>query len=76
MHSHRCENCGTVWQHDEDPEPAIKAHSCPRCGIVMEYFGGYLIYTGLKLPTFTNHHLLEPGQRDLAANIVDEEPYF
>lgn len=79
MHAHQCKNCGLVYQHDEmpcaDEKLRVKAHTCPRCRWYDDFWSD-IIYYGREVPRMTNHHLLEPGQRDLAGEIVDEEPPF
>lgn len=37
MHSHQCQNCATIWQHDDSCRGDEEAHKCPRCGKIEWY---------------------------------------
>ena len=31
-HSHRCPNCGNVWEHGPEAANSVAAHTCSKCG--------------------------------------------
>lgn len=31
-HKHRCDHCGTIWEHSDDLRGSYEAHLCPKEG--------------------------------------------
>jgi NAD-dependent SIR2 family protein deacetylase len=49
FHKHKCEPCGTVWEHPNKCDGQVSPHMCPNCGEEEWY---KLI--SLERPTVTN----------------------
>ena len=47
-HRHKCQDCGTVWEHSDRMAGNEAAHHCPSCKVELE--GGWFRYEGPEAP--------------------------
>ncbi len=46
FHTHKCDDCGHVWEHSDKCRGIIKHHLCPECKTMQ-----WAQYNGPKAPT-------------------------